>query len=68
MQLGGTEQKGEKMIVVQAPDAMRPCWFEPVVELQLTHERDILCKDAQHHGFVIIFCQKAQFVETESKK
>lgn len=63
--LGCAEQKGEELVVVQTPDAMRACGLKIVRQLDLTHEFQVAIKNDENECAEVCSGHDAQLVEAE---
>lgn len=46
--LTGAKQKSQMLVIVETPDAVRPCWLQIVGRLQFAHQNQISLEDLVH--------------------
>lgn len=63
--LGGAEQEGQELVVVQAPYAMRPGRLEIVGHLNDAHDGQVAGEDAQNEGSKVRGWYEGELIEAE---
>lgn len=53
-QLGGSQQEGQEVVVVQTPDSVTACRLQHVLHLHLPHQVDVLVEDMSHQLLELI--------------
>ena len=64
-ELGGAEEEGQELVVVEAPDAVGAGGLEVVGHLDDAHEGEVAGEDAQDEGLEVGALEDAELVEAE---
>lgn len=54
LELGCSEQKGQVLVVIKAPDSMRTRWFEIIVSLKSSHKLQVALENPVDKDLVIV--------------
>jgi hypothetical protein len=79
LQLPGTPEERQEVIVIETPDTVRSGWLEPVCRLQVSHDLyvsivrwgctkpDLPPEHAQDHECEVLFLEHSKLVQAQSR-
>ena len=67
-QLRGPQEEGEKVVVIETPHSMTACRFQHVLNLNCSHESDVLVEDLPDQVFKFGGQAEAQFEEAPAEE
>lgn len=64
-ELGGAEEEGKTVVVVEAPHAVGASGLEEVGRLERAHDAHVPVEDVENHGWAVLWNQDAEFREAQ---